>query len=65
MKVEGHMLVNHSYSHQPLAAFSERALEKEIDNCDAVIADAVHMPSYKTQFSDLLADGERRRSTMY
>jgi peptidoglycan/xylan/chitin deacetylase (PgdA/CDA1 family) len=50
MKIEGHMVVNHSYSHQPLAAFSERALEKEIDDCDAVIADAVRMPSYKTQF---------------
>jgi peptidoglycan/xylan/chitin deacetylase (PgdA/CDA1 family) len=50
MKIEGHMVVNHSYSHQPLASFSERALEKEIEDCDAVIADAVHMPSYKTQF---------------
>ena len=50
MKIEGHMVVNHSYSHQPLAAFSERALEQEIDNCDAVIAEAVHIPSYRTQF---------------
>lgn len=49
MKIEGHMVVNHSYSHQPLAAFSERALQKEMDDCDAVIADAMQRPSYKTQ----------------
>jgi peptidoglycan/xylan/chitin deacetylase (PgdA/CDA1 family) len=47
---DGHLLVNHSYWHQPLALFSEKALKKEIDDCDAVIAGAVHDPSFRTQF---------------
>ncbi len=47
---EGHLLVNHSYWHQPLAAFSERALEKEINDCDVVIASAIQNPSFKTKF---------------
>jgi peptidoglycan-N-acetylglucosamine deacetylase len=50
MKIDGHMLVNHSYSHQPFALFSEEALEKEIDHCDEAIACAVHSASFKPQF---------------
>ena len=50
MKIEGHLVVNHSNTHWPLAAFSEHALAQEIDVCDAVIADAVNIPSYRTQF---------------
>jgi peptidoglycan/xylan/chitin deacetylase (PgdA/CDA1 family) len=50
MMTEGHLLVNHSYWHQPLAVFSERALEKEINECDAVIASAIQNRSFKTQF---------------
>jgi peptidoglycan/xylan/chitin deacetylase (PgdA/CDA1 family) len=50
MMTEGHLLVNHSYSHQPLAVFSERALEKEINECDAVIASVIQNPSFKTKF---------------
>ena len=50
MVMEGHLLVNHSYWHQPFAAFSEAALEKEILDCDAVIAAAVNIPSFKSPF---------------
>jgi peptidoglycan/xylan/chitin deacetylase (PgdA/CDA1 family) len=50
MVIEGHLLVNHSYRHQPFAVFSEQALEKEILDCDAVIAAAVNIPSFKSKF---------------
>jgi peptidoglycan/xylan/chitin deacetylase (PgdA/CDA1 family) len=50
MKNEGHLLVNHSYWHQPFAVFSEQALEREIEDCDAVIAEALNIPSFRTQF---------------
>jgi peptidoglycan/xylan/chitin deacetylase (PgdA/CDA1 family) len=50
MMSEGHLLVNHSYWHQPFALFSEKLLEKEIDDCDATIARALHSHSFKTQF---------------
>jgi peptidoglycan/xylan/chitin deacetylase (PgdA/CDA1 family) len=50
MMTEGHLLVNHSYWHQPFALFSEKSLEKEIDDCDAAIASASHSHSFKTQF---------------
>jgi len=50
MMTEGHLLVNHSYWHQPFALFSEKSLEKEIDDCDAKIAAALHSPSFKTRF---------------
>jgi hypothetical protein len=50
MVIEGHLLVNHSYWHQPFAVFSEPALEKEIVACDAVIAAAVNIPSFKSPF---------------
>jgi peptidoglycan/xylan/chitin deacetylase (PgdA/CDA1 family) len=50
MMSDGHLLVNHSYWHQPFALFSEKALKKEIDDCDAAIAGAVGDPLFKTQF---------------
>jgi peptidoglycan/xylan/chitin deacetylase (PgdA/CDA1 family) len=50
MKLDGHMLVNHSYWHQPFALFSERSLQKEIDDCDRAIAAAAHSPSFKSEF---------------
>lgn len=50
MMTDGHLLVNHSYWHQPFALFSEKSLEKDIDDCDAAIAGAVHKPSFKSQF---------------
>lgn len=50
MMSDGHLIVNHSYWHQPLAALSEKALKKEINDCDATIAGAGHNPSFKTQF---------------
>jgi peptidoglycan/xylan/chitin deacetylase (PgdA/CDA1 family) len=50
MMSNGHLLVNHSYWHQPFALLSEKALKKEIDNCDIAIAGAVHDPSFQTQF---------------
>jgi peptidoglycan/xylan/chitin deacetylase (PgdA/CDA1 family) len=50
MVIEGHLLVNHSYWHQPFAAFSEPALEKEILDCDAAIAAALNIPSFKSPF---------------
>ena len=49
MMVEGHLLVNHSYWHQPFAVFSEPALKKEIEDCDAAIAGALQVPSFKAQ----------------
>ncbi|HTD14250.1 MAG TPA: polysaccharide deacetylase family protein [Chthoniobacterales bacterium] len=50
MMTDGHLLVNHSYWHQPFALFSERSLEKEIADCDAAIAGALHSPSFRSQF---------------
>jgi peptidoglycan/xylan/chitin deacetylase (PgdA/CDA1 family) len=50
MMIDGHLIVNHSYWHQPFAAFSEAALEKEIVDCDAAIAGAVDISSFRTQF---------------
>ena len=50
MMTEGHLLVNHSYWHQPFALFSEKSLEKEIDDCDAAIAGALHSPGFKSHF---------------
>ncbi|MBV8211818.1 MAG: polysaccharide deacetylase family protein [Verrucomicrobia bacterium] len=46
----GHLLVNHTYFHQPFAVFSERDLKKEIEACDAEIAGALNIPLFKTQF---------------
>jgi peptidoglycan/xylan/chitin deacetylase (PgdA/CDA1 family) len=50
MVTDGHLLVNHSYWHQPFALLSEKSLEKEIDDCDAAIAGAMHSPTFKSQF---------------
>jgi peptidoglycan/xylan/chitin deacetylase (PgdA/CDA1 family) len=50
MRSDGHLLVNHSYWHQPLALFSEKALKKEIDDCDAAIGCAVGDPALKPEF---------------
>jgi hypothetical protein len=50
MMVDGHLIVNHSYWHQPFAVFFEKALAKEIDDCDTAIAGAGHNPSFKAQF---------------
>jgi peptidoglycan/xylan/chitin deacetylase (PgdA/CDA1 family) len=50
MMTDGHLLVNHGYWHQPFALLSENSLQKEIDDCDAAIAGAVHSASFKTQF---------------
>jgi peptidoglycan-N-acetylglucosamine deacetylase len=50
MKLDGHTLVNHSYTHQPFALFSEKSLQKEIDDCDEAIAAAAHSPSFKSEF---------------
>ena len=50
MMTDGHLLVNHSYWHQPFALFSEKSLAKEIDDCDVAIACAARSPSFKTEF---------------
>jgi peptidoglycan/xylan/chitin deacetylase (PgdA/CDA1 family) len=50
MATEGHLIVNHGDRHQPLALFSEKALRKEIDNCDVAIAGALGIPDFRTEF---------------
>jgi peptidoglycan/xylan/chitin deacetylase (PgdA/CDA1 family) len=50
MMTDGHLIVNHSYRHQPFALFSEKSLQKEIDDCDAAIAGAVRGTSVKSRF---------------
>lgn len=47
---DGHLMVNHTYLHQPFAVFSETALAKEIDGCDAAIANVLQIATFRTQF---------------
>jgi peptidoglycan/xylan/chitin deacetylase (PgdA/CDA1 family) len=46
MYAEGHLLVNHGDQHLPLTLFSETALEREIQGCDAALAGAVQDPGF-------------------
>jgi peptidoglycan/xylan/chitin deacetylase (PgdA/CDA1 family) len=50
MANDGHLIVNHGDLHQPLALFSEEALQKEISDCDVAIAAALHPVSLRTDF---------------
>ena len=50
MAAEGHLIVNHGHRHQPLALFSAKALRKEIEGCDAVIAAALESPAFEAEF---------------
>lgn len=47
---DGNLIVNHGDRHQPLALFSEKALRKEIQDCDFAIAEALGATSLRTEF---------------
>ena len=50
MASEGNFIVNHGDRHQPLALFSAEALRKEIEDCDAAIAEALKTSCFKAEF---------------
>ncbi len=45
----GHLLVNHSYAHHRLLLFHAGMLEREIDRCDAAIADALGLADFRAR----------------
>ena len=49
MAAEGHLIVNHTYSHGPRWLFSARALERQIDLFDRAVAEALGEPGWRSR----------------
>ena len=50
MANKSHLIANHGDAHQPLALFSDEALEKEIAGCDIAIAAALGTAGFRAEF---------------